>query len=126
MSAKVSLTIGRFCFFRSRWIQELEAFLKTSDSTTAGWSKGDSSGETIGHDSGRKIVDILKRNPNKVKRPQYTAHLFTVLRFLRRRDWFADSPRSTEALTTPRRTLAGTPTRTNSTCAKLSRIASAI
>ncbi len=29
-------------------------------------SKDDGSGESIGHESGRKIVDILQRNPSKV------------------------------------------------------------
>ncbi|MCJ1242921.1 hypothetical protein MMC30_000117 [Trapelia coarctata] len=44
---------------------ELEAWLKEESSEGAGWSKSDGSGETIGHDSGRKIVEILKRNPSK-------------------------------------------------------------
>jgi hypothetical protein len=42
---------------------ELEKWLKEDDSTSAGW--GGESGETVGHESGRKIVDILKRNPKK-------------------------------------------------------------
>ncbi|PWN30705.1 hypothetical protein BDZ90DRAFT_229709 [Jaminaea rosea] len=42
---------------------ELEKWLKTESSESAGW--GGESGETVGHDSGRKIVDILKRNPKK-------------------------------------------------------------
>lgn len=46
--------------------QELEAFLKTGDSENTGFAKSDGSGESIGHESGRKIVDILKRNPDKV------------------------------------------------------------
>jgi hypothetical protein len=45
---------------------EIEEFLKTDASEGAGWGKGDGSGESVGHESGRKIVDILKRNPNKV------------------------------------------------------------
>ncbi|WVF71957.1 hypothetical protein IAT40_006767 [Kwoniella sp. CBS 6097] len=44
---------------------ELDAFLKTEGSESTGWSKDDGSGESIGHESGRKIVDILKRNPDK-------------------------------------------------------------
>jgi len=47
---------------------ELEAFLKTEGSESTGWSKDDGSGESVGHESGRKIVDILKRNPTKVGR----------------------------------------------------------
>jgi hypothetical protein len=47
--------------------QELEAFLKTGDSSSSGWSKDDGSGESIGHESGRKIVQILRGNPDKVR-----------------------------------------------------------
>jgi hypothetical protein len=46
--------------------KELETFLKTEGSETTGFQKSDGSGESIGHESGRKIVDILKRNPDKV------------------------------------------------------------
>ncbi|PWN90567.1 hypothetical protein FA10DRAFT_267020 [Acaromyces ingoldii] len=41
---------------------ELEKWLKTDSSESSGWGDGD---ETVGHESGRKIVDILKRNPKK-------------------------------------------------------------
>ncbi|CAJ2511270.1 Uu.00g068950.m01.CDS01 [Anthostomella pinea] len=64
---------------------DLEAWLKESSSQDAGWSKGDESGETIGHErhaswraggvfpispvflhaAGRKIIEILKKNPDK-------------------------------------------------------------
>ncbi|KAE8444134.1 hypothetical protein EG329_000822 [Mollisiaceae sp. DMI_Dod_QoI] len=44
---------------------ELSQWLKSPDSTSSGWSKDDGSGETIGHDSGRKIVEILNKNPEK-------------------------------------------------------------
>lgn len=44
---------------------ELEEWLKGEDSTSSGWSKSDGSGETIGHESGGKIVEILKKNPKK-------------------------------------------------------------
>ncbi|CAH0037906.1 unnamed protein product [Clonostachys solani] len=44
---------------------ELEKWLKSGDSNSAGWPKEDSSGESIGHDSGRKIVEILRANPKK-------------------------------------------------------------
>ncbi|CBQ69468.1 conserved hypothetical protein [Sporisorium reilianum SRZ2] len=45
---------------------DLEKWLKSDDSTSSGWTNGDS-GETVGHQSGTKIVDILKRNPDKNK-----------------------------------------------------------
>lgn len=45
---------------------ELEKWLKSGDSQAVGWSKeDDGGGESVGHDSGRKIVQILKDNPQK-------------------------------------------------------------
>lgn len=44
---------------------DLEKWLKSPDSESSGWSKDDGSGESIGHESGRKIVEILKKNPKK-------------------------------------------------------------
>ena len=49
---------------------ELEKWLKSSDSTSSGW-KNEGSSESVGHNSGTKIVDILKRNPDK-KKEKYT------------------------------------------------------
>ncbi|KAI4228412.1 MAG: hypothetical protein L6R40_008141 [Gallowayella cf. fulva] len=45
--------------------KELEEWLKEESSESSGWSKDDGSGETIGHESGRKIIQILDKNPNK-------------------------------------------------------------
>ncbi|KAL6875065.1 hypothetical protein J3F83DRAFT_729731 [Trichoderma novae-zelandiae] len=45
--------------------QELKEWLKGDDSTSAGWTKDDGSGESVGHDSGRRIVEILESNPDK-------------------------------------------------------------
>ncbi|RHZ57285.1 DUF3140 domain-containing protein [Aspergillus thermomutatus] len=42
---------------------ELRAWLKEEQSQSSGW-KGES-GETIGHESGRKIVAILEHNPSR-------------------------------------------------------------
>ncbi|KAI1824506.1 hypothetical protein F4861DRAFT_538965 [Xylaria intraflava] len=44
--------------------KDLETWLKGTSSQSAGWSKGDESGETIGHESGRKIIEILNKNPS--------------------------------------------------------------
>ncbi|KAI0451446.1 hypothetical protein F5B21DRAFT_527975 [Xylaria acuta] len=44
---------------------DLEAWLEGEPSQSAGWGKGDESGETIGHESGRRIVEILEKNPSK-------------------------------------------------------------
>lgn len=45
--------------------KELKDWLGSEESTGSGWSKDDGSGETIGHESGRKIVKILEKNPKK-------------------------------------------------------------
>ncbi|KAF2806872.1 uncharacterized protein BDZ99DRAFT_393653, partial [Mytilinidion resinicola] len=44
---------------------DLKDWLGKDESTGAGWSKDDGSGETIGHESGRKIIKILEKNPEK-------------------------------------------------------------
>ncbi|KAL8716990.1 MAG: hypothetical protein Q9225_005726 [Loekoesia sp. 1 TL-2023] len=44
---------------------ELEDWLKEEQSESSGWSKDDGSGETVGHESGRKIINILDKNPSK-------------------------------------------------------------
>lgn len=46
---------------------ELEEWLKTENSESSGWKNDSGEGETVGHESGRKIVDILRRNPKKQK-----------------------------------------------------------
>jgi len=46
-------------------VSELKEWLETEESQTAGWSKSDGSGESIGHESGRKIIKILEKNPDK-------------------------------------------------------------
>jgi hypothetical protein len=47
-------------------LQELEEWLKSDESESAGWPKENADGETIGHESGKKIVEILRENPDKV------------------------------------------------------------
>ncbi|KAL4895367.1 hypothetical protein BDV59DRAFT_173784 [Aspergillus ambiguus] len=42
---------------------ELRNWLRGEQSQSSGWSND--SGETIGHESGRKIVSILEHNPSK-------------------------------------------------------------
>ncbi|KAK0719901.1 hypothetical protein B0H67DRAFT_169528 [Lasiosphaeris hirsuta] len=46
---------------------DLEEWLKTQASTSSGWAKHDhdGSGESIGHESGRRIVEILNKNPDR-------------------------------------------------------------
>merc|ERR1712054_483736 len=67
---------------------ELEKWLKSDDSRSAGWPKGEGEdGESVGHDSGRKIVDILKSNPDK-KEDKYTdeqiQHMRKVVSYCKR------------------------------------------
>ncbi|KAL4998470.1 hypothetical protein BDV10DRAFT_185288 [Aspergillus recurvatus] len=44
---------------------ELRDWLKEERSQSSGWKNESGSGETIGHESGRKIVSILEHNPSK-------------------------------------------------------------
>ncbi|KAI5247247.1 hypothetical protein E4T43_02136 [Aureobasidium subglaciale] len=44
---------------------QLKEWLGDEESAGAGWSKDDGWGETVGHESGRKIIEILEKNPNK-------------------------------------------------------------
>ena len=44
---------------------ELKKWLEGEASTSSGWSKDDGSGESVGHESGRKIVAILEKNPKR-------------------------------------------------------------
>lgn len=63
---------------------ELEKWLKSDDSNSAGWPKETEDGETIGHDSGRKIVEILKENPEKDEEKyteEHIAHMRKVVSY---------------------------------------------
>ncbi|TLS30470.1 hypothetical protein PpBr36_02691 [Pyricularia pennisetigena] len=69
---------------------DLESWLKSDDSNSAGWPKhggDDKNGETVGHDSGRKIVEILKANPDK-NEDEYTdeqvQHMRKVVSYCKR------------------------------------------
>ncbi|GAA5916381.1 hypothetical protein JCM8208_003418 [Rhodotorula glutinis] len=72
--------------------EELKEWLETEDSQSSGWSK-DNSGkvgegeESVGHESGRKIIDILERNPKKDPE-EYTeedlAHMRKVTSYCKR------------------------------------------
>lgn len=71
--------------------KELEDWLKSDDSNSAGWPK-DGDGESVGHDSGRKIVEILKENP-KGEADKYTedqvSHMRKVVSY-----WYVGGIRS--------------------------------
>ncbi|KAG7134343.1 hypothetical protein HYQ45_007661 [Verticillium longisporum] len=68
---------------------DLETWLKSDDANSAGWPKDDADGdgETVGHESGRKIVEILKANPDR-KEDKYTdeqvEHMRKVVAYCKR------------------------------------------
>ena len=78
--------VADFHEFVNMSADELETWLKSGDSNSAGWPKDDANGdgETVGHDSGRKIVEILKANPEQ-KEDEYTedqtAHMRKVVAY---------------------------------------------
>lgn len=57
--------ISEFNEYVNMTASELDKWLESDDSTSAGWTKDGGEGESVGHDSGRKIVEILKSNPDK-------------------------------------------------------------
>ncbi|OHW98221.1 DNA-binding protein [Colletotrichum incanum] len=81
--------ISEFNEYVNMTAEELESWLKSNDSNSAGWPKDDAEGdgETVGHDSGRKIVEILQANPEK-KEDEYTddqvEHMRKVVAYCKR------------------------------------------
>ncbi|GHJ84987.1 hypothetical protein NliqN6_1389 [Naganishia liquefaciens] len=57
--------ISQFNEYVNMTADELEEWLKSDESESAGWPKEGADGETVGHDSGKKITEILRSNPNK-------------------------------------------------------------
>lgn len=58
--------VSEFNEYVNMTASDLEKWLKSDESNAAGWSKdGGEGGESVGHESGRKIVEILKSNPDK-------------------------------------------------------------
>ncbi|KAI8240756.1 hypothetical protein K4K57_011850 [Colletotrichum sp. SAR 10_99] len=81
--------ISEFNEYVNMTAEELESWLKSGDSNSAGWPKDDAEGdgETVGHDSGRNIVEILKANPDK-EEDEYTddqvEHMRKVVAYCKR------------------------------------------
>ncbi|KAK2005962.1 hypothetical protein LZ32DRAFT_117231 [Colletotrichum eremochloae] len=81
--------VSEFNEYVNMTADELESWLKSDDSNSAGWPKDDAEGdgETVGHDSGRKIVEILRANPDK-KEDEYTddqvEHMRKVVAYCKR------------------------------------------
>jgi hypothetical protein len=61
---------------------ELEDWLRTPESRAVGW-KGDGRVESIGHASGRRIVEILRSPKSEWSEEDY-AHMRKVVGFVRR------------------------------------------
>ncbi|KXH26248.1 DNA-binding protein [Colletotrichum simmondsii] len=81
--------ISEFNEYVNMTAEDLESWLKSDDSNSAGWPKDDAEGEgeSVGHDSGRKIVEILQANPDK-KEDEYTdeqvEHMRKVVAYCKR------------------------------------------
>jgi hypothetical protein len=66
MVKPMSSVIDEFNEYVNMDVPELQQWLGTEGSTeNCGIKKSDGSGETVGHESGRKIIDILKKNPDR-------------------------------------------------------------
>ncbi|KOS17766.1 hypothetical protein ESCO_002771 [Escovopsis weberi] len=55
--------VGEFGELVNMTAQELREWLKSDDSVSAGWAGDKTDGESVGHESGRKILEILEANP---------------------------------------------------------------
>lgn len=65
--------------------KELEKWLATDESQEAGWhgGDGDSDGETVGHESGRRIVAIKQKKKGELDDDDY-AHMKKVVGYVKR------------------------------------------
>lgn len=57
--------IAEFNEYVNMTASELEKWLKSEESSEAGWRKDGGDGRSVGQDSGEKIIEILKANPKK-------------------------------------------------------------
>jgi hypothetical protein len=63
---------------------EIETWLRTGSSQAVGWKGADGSGrESVGHASGRRIVQILRKRNHDLTADDY-AHMRKVVGFVRR------------------------------------------
>jgi hypothetical protein len=60
---------------------ELGNWLETDQSKTVGWHKG--GGESVGHDSGRKIINLLRRKKSELTDADYK-HMRKVIGYVHR------------------------------------------
>ncbi|GAA3764004.1 DUF3140 domain-containing protein [Plantactinospora mayteni] len=62
---------------------ELGRWLATDDSKAVGWRRGGRGGESVGHQSGRRIVDLLRKRANQFTDRDF-AHMRKVVGYVRR------------------------------------------
>lgn len=67
--------IDEFNSYVNMSVSELEKWLKSDDSKSAGWTNDGGGGESVGHNSGRQIIEILKANPDKTPDKYSDKHL---------------------------------------------------
>ncbi|MEV1145475.1 DUF3140 domain-containing protein [Micromonospora sp. NPDC049799] len=63
--------------------RELSTWLETDESKHVGWRKGTKGGESVGHESGRKIIDLLRRKRGDLSEGDYK-HMRKVVGYVRR------------------------------------------
>lgn len=65
-------------------VQELRGWLETDESRKVGWKgKDGSAAESVGHASGRRIVDVLGKSESELAAADYE-HMRKVVGFVRR------------------------------------------
>lgn len=64
-------------------LAELEKWLETEESREVGWKSDGSSGESVGHHSGRRIVEI-KRKKKADRTDEDIAHMRKVVSYVHR------------------------------------------
>ncbi|BCJ61272.1 DUF3140 domain-containing protein [Micromonospora endophytica] len=62
---------------------ELSTWLETEESKHVGWRKGSKGGESVGHQSGRRIIDLLRRKRDQLTEADYK-HMRKVVGYVRR------------------------------------------
>jgi hypothetical protein len=62
---------------------ELSSWLESDESKHVGWRKGGKGGESVGHQSGRKIIDLLRRKRDQLTEADYK-HMRKVVGYVRR------------------------------------------
>lgn len=63
-AAKADEDVEKFYKNVNMTLDELTKWIDSPESQESGWTGGSGSGETVGHESGRKIIEILKVAPD--------------------------------------------------------------